>query len=95
MNMAGNGMLAMNVRGEIRKLDMLHCVAANDREEELLLSIDASFMLDQKNSVERNDISATPSTYPSTCLAFLVSSWRVHLDLQTLMCLFFSFGFFF
>ena len=38
--------------------------------------------------------SATPTTYPFYCLAFFVTSRRVHLDLQTLLCLFFSFGFF-
>ena len=38
-------------------------------------------------------LSATPSTYPLYCLAFFVTPRRVHLDLQTLLCLFFSFGF--
>ena len=34
-----------------------------------------------------------PTTYPTICLAFFISSWRVHLDLQTLTCLFFSLAF--
>ena len=34
-----------------------------------------------------------PTTYPSICLTFFISSWRVHLDLQTLTCLFFSLAF--
>ena len=38
-------------------------------------------------------LSATPSAYPLYCLAFFVTPRRVHLDLQTLLCLFFSFGF--
>ena len=38
-------------------------------------------------------LSATPSTYPVYFLAFFVTPRRVHLDLQTLLCLFFIFGF--
>ena len=41
-----------------------------------------------KFQLGRNTTFATPSTYPTICLAFFVFSWRVHLDLQTLMCLF-------
>ena len=59
------------------------------------LSIDR-FCLGKHNSHicnGKDNLSATPTTYPATCLAFFISSWRVHLDLQTLTCLFFSLAF--
>ena len=45
------------------------------------------------SEVQKTMLSATPSTYTLNCLAFFVTPRRVHLDLQTILCLFFTFGF--
>ena len=77
-NTSENGMLVRLLIGKIGRLDMLHSDAANVMERKIF-SIQWCFLfLDQQD--ERNNTSATPSTYPSTCLAFFVSSGRVHLD---------------
>ena len=88
------GMLAMNgKRGkwEVRHAPLLCC----NLMEKNTFSIHRFCFVNRFSThlLVRNHISATSSAYPSTCLAFFVSSWRVHLDLQTLICLFFSLAF--
>ena len=71
-NTSENRMLARLLIGKLGKLDMHHPDAVKWWRRGPSLSNDVSFALDQQN--ERNNTSATPSTYPSTCLAFFVSS---------------------
>ena len=88
------GMLVMKVKKGKRRLVMLLCFAATWWRRNPYLCIDVPLYLVSKIHL-KVITSATPSAYPSICLEFFVSSWRFHLDLQTLKCLFFSFGFFF
>ena len=94
MNSTDEGMLVMNVKGEKRELAMLLCFAATWWRRGASLSTDVSFMLDQQDSVEMNDISATPSTYPSTFLAIFCFFMEGALRLADPYVPFLFFGFF-
>jgi len=92
MSTGGNGMLARNEMRddwEVRHASLYCCKLLNKRSA---LAPWISFAL-VSNMKEIMLLQPHLPTH-SICLAFFVSSRRVHLDLQTLMCLFFSFGFF-